>query len=71
MGEGDYKKGKMYYKLVALLNFVLNLIIAASIYFNRELVARVYTTSEELIPMVKDAYTVMIVNLFFYGFAMV
>ena len=52
MGEGNHRKADWYYKLVASYSFLLNILIAAAIYCNTETLARLYTNSEEIIPMV-------------------
>ena len=71
MGEGNHKKANQYFKLVAAFNFILNLLIAIIVYFCRDLLARVYTSNEELIPLISDAYTIMLFILMLHGLAMV
>jgi MATE family multidrug resistance protein len=41
------------------------------VYFCRDILARVFTSQEELIPLIKDAYTVDILILLAHGFAMI
>jgi Na+-driven multidrug efflux pump len=43
MGQGDNNKAKMYFKLVALYNFIINGILALTILAFREGFARIYT----------------------------
>ena len=71
MGEGDYRKGKLYFKLVALYNFFLNGVIAILVYNFREALSRVYTNDDLLIPLVMQGYTVMTFVLMLHGLAMV
>ena len=71
MGEGDSKKASMYYKLTALYSFLLDLALGLIIILFREQLARVFTTQEELIPMIKEAYIVMVLILLLHGMAMV
>ena len=71
MGEGLSRKASEYYKLIALYSFLLNLFLGILIFFSRENLARIFTSSEELIPMIKDAYFVDILILLAHGFAMI
>ena len=71
IGEGNHKKADMYFKLVALYSFLLDLALATTIYFLRDGLARLYTSEENLIPMVTEAYTVMLLILLLHGMAMV
>ncbi len=71
MGEGNSEKAKMYFKLTALYSLILDIFLGGVIYLFREQLARVFTTQEELIPMVMDAYSIMVLILIAHGFAMV
>ena len=71
MGEGDHRKASKYFKIVALFSTILDILLAITIYFCREGLSRIYTNQDELIPMIKDAYVVMIYILLLHGFAMV
>jgi MATE family multidrug resistance protein len=71
MGEGDsYKAGK-YYKIVLLFSFALDAFVGLFIIIFRESLARVFTTQEELIVIIKDAYVIMVYILLLHGLAMV
>lgn len=71
MGEGFSKKASDYFKLVALYSFILDIFLGTLIYFCREGLARIFTSDEEIIPMIMNAYSVMILILFIHGIAMV
>jgi len=61
----------MYFKLVALYNFIINGILALTILAFREGFARIYTNQENLIPLVMDGYSIMCLVLMLHGLAMV
>ena len=71
IGEGNYKKADSYFKLVALYSFILDSILAITIFFLKEGLASLYTSEENLIPLVTEAYNVMLLILLLHGMAMV
>jgi len=71
MGEGNSKKADMYFKLTALYSFMLNIVVGAAIFLFREGLSRVFTNQMELVPMVMDAYCIMVLVLLTHGMAMV
>jgi multidrug resistance protein, MATE family len=71
MGEGSSRKAAMYYRLTLIYSFLLDALVGFFIVAFRENLAHVFTTQEELIPMVKDAYIVMVLILLLHGLAMV
>lgn len=71
MGEGLARKASQYFRLVSLYSFLLDLTLGVILYFTRDQLARIFTTQEELIPLIKEGYFVMILILLTHGFAMV
>ncbi|CDW89184.1 na+-driven multidrug efflux pump [Stylonychia lemnae] len=71
MGEGHASKAVSYFRLVALYSLMLNITLGTVIFFTRESIARIFTTSENLIPMIMDGYSVLILILLLHGMAMV
>lgn len=71
MGEGNHKKGRRYFYLVAVYNFVLDGLIALAIVSFSEGLAGVYTSEASIIPLVTDGYKVMAIVLMLHGLAMV
>lgn len=71
IGEGNHKKADYYFKLVALYSFILDSVLAVTIFFCKDGLARLYTSEETLIPLVTGAYDVMLLILLLHGMAMV
>lgn len=71
MGEGNHKKARRYFLLVALYNLVLDGLIALAVVTFSEGLAGVYTSEASIIPLVTDGYAVMALILMLHGLAMV
>ncbi|CDW78835.1 transparent testa 12 protein [Stylonychia lemnae] len=71
VGEGDHHKAMQYSKLIVMMTFVMVIILSIFLLQARTIIAMVFTTDEQMIDLISNAYQILAGTLILHGLGLV